>query len=94
MNVTQHVLPEDLEMAIKLHHCSIHCLKRAFSELEFNSDYKEAQRWVNDFQKCYRELEELSEKKLQHDKWERQLIKISEDMKMKGIEIQIIRRNK
>ncbi|WP_078428797.1 hypothetical protein [Alkalihalobacterium alkalinitrilicum] len=89
MNVAEHVLTEDVEFAKRLHGCSIYSLNRAKIALEMKCDYQEVNYWISEYQKCERELQELTEKKLHRDKLERQLKKVYEDMKTLGIDIQI-----
>jgi phosphoserine phosphatase len=81
------VLPEDKEMALKLYKCCYLYLGQAQTELSFYN-FDEADRWVKEYERCKRELDELIRKKEEHDK----LLQIVEMMKEKGIDIAIVTR--
>jgi hypothetical protein len=51
-------------------------------------DIDEAERWITEFQRCKRDLDELVRKKEEHDR----LVEIVETMREKGIDIAIIMR--
>lgn len=81
------VLPSDMKLAYELYECCYSCLERARMELR-RDDIDEAERWITEFQRCKRDLDELVRKKEEHDR----LVEIVETMREKGIDIAIIMR--
>lgn len=60
------VLPEDIKLAKALYECCYSCLNRA--QLELNQEnLDEADRWVQEFQRCKRDLDKLIDRKKQFD---------------------------
>jgi hypothetical protein len=83
------VLPGDMKIAAQLYECCYSCLERARMELR-RDNIEEADRWVKEFQRCKRDLDELIRKKKEHD----QLVQFVETMKERGIDIAILIRGK
>jgi hypothetical protein len=81
------VLSSDMKMALKLRYCCRNYLNRARTELHRN-DFDETERWVDEFKRCKRDLDELIKRKEEHDK----LLQVVALMKEKGIDIAIILR--
>jgi hypothetical protein len=81
------ILPQDEKLAEKLWECSCIYLDRARVEW-INNRLDEAERWVKEFQRCKRDLDELVRKKEEHDK----LVQLVETMKERGIDIMIVMR--
>jgi hypothetical protein len=81
------VLPGDMKLAAELYECCYSCLERARMELR-RDNLEEAERWVNEFQRCKRDLDKLIKRKEEHDK----LLQVVEMMKEKGIDIAVILR--
>jgi hypothetical protein len=79
------VLPQDEKLAEKLWECSCIYLDRARVELIRNR-WDEAERWVKEFERCKRDLDELIRKKEEHDK----LLQVVEMMKERSVDIAII----
>ncbi|MEK4606578.1 hypothetical protein [Geobacillus sp. FSL W8-1251] len=79
------VLPGDIEHgASLLEHCKFY-VSRAYMELQ-QGDVDAADRWVEEYQRCRRELDELIKRKEEHDK----LLQVVEMMKERGVDIAII----
>jgi flagellin-specific chaperone FliS len=83
------VLPGDMKLAAQLYECCYSCLERARMELR-RDNIEEAERWVKEFQRCKRDLDELFRRRKEHD----QLVQLVETMKEKGIDIAILIRGK
>ncbi|SFA47792.1 hypothetical protein SAMN05192569_101563 [Parageobacillus thermantarcticus] len=81
------ILPGDMQRAAKLLDCCDYCLARA-RVAQFGRDLNEAEKWVKEFLRCKRDLDELVRKKEEHDK----LLEVVELMKARGIDIEIILR--
>jgi flagellin-specific chaperone FliS len=67
------VLSGDMKLAEQLYECCYSCLERARMELR-RDNIEEADRWVKEFQRCKRDLDELIRKKEEHD----QLVQLDE----------------
>jgi hypothetical protein len=80
------VLPKDRKLALDLYECCYSCLERARMELH-RDNLDEAERWVKEFERCKRDLDELVRRKEEHDK----LLQVVELMG-KRIDIAIITR--
>jgi hypothetical protein len=61
------VLPKDRKLALDLYECCYSCLERARMELH-RDNLDEAERWVKEFERCKRDLDELVRRKEEHDK--------------------------
>jgi phosphoserine phosphatase len=81
------VLPGDMKRAAELLDCCDYCLARA-RVAQFGRDLDEAEKWVKEFLRCKRDLDELVRKKEEHDK----LLQVVEMMKERGVDIAIIMR--
>jgi hypothetical protein len=81
------VLPGDMKLAAQLYECCYSCLERARMELK-RDNLEEADRWVKEYQRCKRDLDELIRKKEEHD----QLVQFVETMKERGIDIMLVMR--
>jgi hypothetical protein len=81
------VLPGDMRLAAELYEYCYSCLERARMELR-RDNIEEADRWVKEFQRCKRDLDELFRRRKEHD----QLVQLVETMKEKGIDIAIVMR--
>jgi hypothetical protein len=81
------VLPGDMKLAAQLYECCYSCLERARMELR-RDNIEEADRWVKEFQRCKRDLDELIRKKNEHDR----LVQVVEMMKERGVDNAIIMR--
>jgi hypothetical protein len=79
------VLPQDRQLAEKLWGCGCIYLDRA-RVAWVNTRFDEAERWIKEFQGCKRDLDELVQKKEEHD----QLVQLVETMKERGIDIMIV----
>lgn len=79
------VLPGDMQRAAKLLDCCDYCLARA-RVAQFGRDLDEAEKWVKEFLRCKRDLDELIKRKEEHDK----LLQVVEMMKECGVDIEII----
>lgn len=79
------VLPGDLQHANELLECCDYCLARARGA-QFGRDLDEAEKWVKEFLRCKRDLDELIRKKEEHDK----LVQVVEMMKARGVDIAVI----
>ncbi|UYL94175.1 hypothetical protein PK52_gp34 [Geobacillus phage vB_GthS_PK5.2] len=78
-------LPSDMERgASLLEHCKFY-LSRAYLELE-HGDLQSAGRWVEEYQRCRRELDELLRRKREHD----QLAELIATLQERGINITAI----
>ncbi|NNV08205.1 hypothetical protein ETC03_18470 [Geobacillus sp. MMMUD3] len=79
------VLPGDMEHGSSLlEHCKFY-LSRAYLELE-HGDLQSADRWIEEYRRCRRELDDLIKRKEEHDK----LLHVVEMMKERGVDIAII----
>lgn len=85
--VSTMVLPEDLKIAKVLYECCYSCLNRARMELKCDK-VDEAEKWVEEFQRCKRDLDRLIEKKNHHDK----MSLLAADLKSKGVNVAIIKK--
>jgi uncharacterized protein YPO0396 len=81
------VLPGDMQRATKLLDCCGYCLARA-RVAQFGRDLDEAEKWVTEFLRCKRDLDELVRRKEEHDK----LLQVVEMMKERGVDIAFIMR--
>jgi hypothetical protein len=79
------VLPGDMKLAAELYECCYSCLERARMELR-RDNIEEADRWVKEFQRCKRDLDELIRKKEEHDR----LMEFVSEMQKKGINLALI----
>lgn len=87
------VLKGDKEFATELVQCCDYSLFRARTaffnrSLDIHGRLDEAERWVKEFLRCKRDLDELIKRKERHD----ELVKIVETMREKGIDIAIVAR--
>lgn len=81
------LLPGDMEHGNELlEHCKFY-VSRAYMELQ-QGDVDAADRWVEEYRRCRRELDELIKRKEEHDK----LLQVVELMKERGIDIAFIMR--
>jgi hypothetical protein len=87
MNLHNLVLSKDLRLATNLYECCYSCLNRARMEF-YRDNLDESERWVKEFQRCKRDLDELFRRRKEHD----QLVQLVETMKEKGIDIAIVMR--
>ncbi|OPX04928.1 hypothetical protein [Geobacillus sp. LEMMY01] len=79
------LLPGDLEHgAILLEHCKFY-VSRAYMELQ-QGDVDAADRWIEEYQRCRRELDELLRRKREHD----QLAELIATLQERGINITTI----
>ncbi|MDZ7370228.1 MAG: hypothetical protein ONB12_03555 [candidate division KSB1 bacterium] len=79
------VLPGDMEHGSRLlEHCKFY-LSRAYLELE-HGDLQSAGRWVEEYQRCRRELDELLRRKEEHDR----LVELIATLQERGINITTI----
>lgn len=83
------VLKEDLKLAKALYECCYSCLNRTQLELK-RGNLEEANRWVQEFQRCKNDLDKLINKKKYHDK----MILLAAELKSKGINISLIEKNR
>jgi hypothetical protein len=81
------VLPGDMKLAAQLYECCYSCLERARMELR-RDNIEEADRWVKEFQRCKRDLDELIRKKEEHD----QFVQLVQAMRERGIDVAVILR--
>jgi hypothetical protein len=79
------VLPGDMQRAAQLLDYCDYCLARA-RVAQFGRDLDEAEKWVKEFLRCKRDLDELVRRKEEHDK----LLQVVEMMREKGIDLTII----
>jgi hypothetical protein len=86
------VLPGDMKLAAELYECCKYSLFRAriemFSDDSVEEKLEQAERWVKEFLRCKRDLDELVRRKEEHDK----LLQVVEMMKERGVDIAIIMR--
>ncbi len=87
------VLKGDKELATELVQCCDYSLFRARTafldrSLDIHGRLAEAERWMHEFMRCKRDLDELVRKKEEHDK----LVQVVEMMKARGIDITIVMR--
>lgn len=87
------VLREDKELANELVQCCDYSLFRARTafldrSFDIHGRLAEAERWMTEFKRCKRDLDELVQKKEEHDR----LVEIVETMREKGIDIAIVMR--
>lgn len=79
------LLPGDLEHGNSLlEHCKFY-LSRAYLELE-HGDVQSADRWIEEYRRCRRELEELLRRKEEHDR----LVELIATLQERGINITTI----
>lgn len=81
------VLPSDLEHAASLIECCMSCLNRAESEFA-KDNLEDTERWVNEYHRCKRVLDNLIDKKKQREKMQL----LANDLKAKGINIELIKK--
>jgi glycine/D-amino acid oxidase-like deaminating enzyme len=81
------VLPQDEKLAEKLWECGCIYLDRA-RVAWVSARFDDAERWMTEFQRCKRDLDELVQKKEEHD----QLAQLVETMKERGMDIMIVMR--
>jgi Holliday junction resolvase RusA-like endonuclease len=62
MNLQNLVLSKDLRLATNLYECCYSCLNRARMEF-YRDNLDEAERWVKEFERCKRDLDELIKRK-------------------------------
>lgn len=74
------VLSQDYKLAKELYECCYSCLSKAQFELK-QGNMDEAAKWVEEFQRCKRDLDALIEKKNFQDKME----KLANELRQKGI---------
>jgi hypothetical protein len=79
------VLPGDMKIAAQLYECCYSCLERARMELR-RDNIEEADRWVKEFQRCKRDLDELIRKKEEHGR----LMEFVSEIQKKGINLAVI----
>ena len=78
-------LPSDMERgASLLEHCKFY-VSRAYLELE-HGDLQAADRWIEEYRRCRRELNELLRRKREHD----QLAELIATLQERGINITAI----
>ena len=87
------VLREDKELANELVQCCDYSLFRARTafldrSLDIHGRLEEAEKWVEEFLRCKRDLDELVRRKEEHDK----LLQVVEMMKERGVDIAFIMR--
>jgi hypothetical protein len=87
MNLQNLVLSKDLRLATNLYECCYSCLNRARMEF-YRDNLDEAERWVKEFERYKRDLDELIKRKEEHDK----LLQVVEMMKERGVDIAIVLR--
>jgi hypothetical protein len=85
MNLHNLVLSKDLRLATNLYECCYSCLNRARMEF-YRDNLDESERWVKEFQRCKRDLDELIRKKKEHDR----LMEFVGEMQKKGINLALI----
>jgi hypothetical protein len=85
MNLHNLVLSKDLRLATNLYECCYSCLNRARMEF-YRDNLDESERWVKEFQRCKRDLDELIRKKEEHDR----LMEFVSEMQKKGINLAVI----
>lgn len=79
------VLPGDIEHgASLLEHCKFY-VSRAYMELQ-QGDVDAADRWIEEYRRCRRELEELLRRKEEHDR----LVELIATLQERGINITAI----
>jgi phosphoserine phosphatase len=81
------VLAGDMQRAAQLLDCCDYCLARA-RVAQFGRDLDEAEKWVKEFLRCKRDLDELVRRKQEHDK----LVQLVETLKECGVDIAVIMR--
>jgi hypothetical protein len=79
------VLPGDMQRAAKLLDCCDYCLARARVD-QFSRNLDGAEKWVKEFLRCKRDLDELVKRKEEHDR----LVELVETTRKQGIDIEII----
>ncbi|MGD6872984.1 hypothetical protein ACQCU1_12475 [Sutcliffiella horikoshii] len=83
----QKVHPNDLRKAINLYECCFSCLNRARMEM-YRDNLDECERWMIEFQRCKKELDQMVERKKLKDRME----KLVNDMQEQGYNVEIITR--
>jgi len=81
------VLPQDRQLAEKLWECGCIYLDRA-RVAWVSACFDDAERWMTEFQRCKRDLDELVRKKEEHD----QLMQLVQVMGERGVDMAIILR--
>jgi hypothetical protein len=81
------VLPQDHQLAEKLWECGCVYLDRARAAW-ISSRLDDAGRWMTEFQRCKRDLDELIRRKEEHD----QLVQIVKTLEERGIDIMLVMR--
>lgn len=84
MNLHTKVHPNDLRQAINLYECCFSCLNRARMEM-YRDNLDESERWMVEFQRCKKELDQLMERKKLKDRME----KLVKDMQEQGYKVEI-----
>ncbi len=79
------VLEQDKKLAEKIWEFGCTCLDKARVEW-INNRLDEAERWVDEFKRCKRDLDELIRKKEEHDR----LMEFVSEMQKKGINLALI----
>ena len=81
------VLEQDKKLAEKLWECG--CIYLDRSRVAWVSTrFDDVERWMTEFQRCKRYLDELIKRKQEHDK----LVQVVEMMKARGVDIAIVMR--
>lgn len=83
MNLHTKVHPNDLKQA-NLYECCFSCLNRARMEM-YRENLDESERWMIEFQRCKKELDQLMEKKKLKDRME----KLVKDLQEQGYNVEI-----
>ncbi|KFZ32135.1 hypothetical protein JS44_03400 [Anoxybacillus flavithermus] len=81
------VLEQDKKLAEKLWECGCIYLDRARLAWVI-ARFDDVERWITEFQRCKRDLNELVRRKERHDR----LMEVVETMKERGIDITIVMR--
>ena len=84
MNLHTKVHANDLKQAMNLYDCCFSCLNRARMEL-YRENLDESERWMIEFQRCKKELDQLMERKKLKDRME----KLVKDMQEQGYNVEI-----
>lgn len=87
------VLKGDKELSTELVQCCDYSLFRARTaffnrSLDIHGRLEEAEKWVKEFLRCKRDLDELIKRKQRHD----ELVQIVEMLREKGIDIAVVAR--
>jgi hypothetical protein len=79
------VLEQDKKLAEKIWEFGCTCIDKARVEY-INNRLDAAEQWAKEFLRCKKDLDELVQKKEEHD----QLVQLVETMKERGIDIMIV----